>query len=74
MKTLGLILIAAGLGVGTYGGYKYYQQKKSLGNLSTGSSDHNSKFAQAYWQQQASIRQNIKTRQLNDIARQRQVF
>lgn len=73
MKTLGVVLALAGAGVGVYGGYKYYQQKKSLGNLSEGSNDYNSKFAQSYYQRQAEIKQNIKQRQLDVIKKQRGV-
>jgi len=73
MKAFGLILAALGVGVAGYGGYRYYQQKKGLGNLTEGNADHNSKFAQAYWQRQAEIQQNVRGRQLNAIAEQRGV-
>jgi len=73
MKALGIVLAVAGLGVGAYGGYKFYRQKKGLGNLSEGNADHNSKFAQNYYARQAEINQDIRLRQLDAIANQRRV-
>ena len=63
MKTLGIVLALAGVGVAGYGGYRYYKQSKGLGSLSEGSQDHNSKFAQSYWKRQAEIKEDIRRRQ-----------
>ena len=73
MKALGIALALIGVGVAGYGGYRYYKQSQSFGNLSEGSNDYNSKFAQSYWRRQAEIQNDMRGRQLAAIAKQRGV-
>ena len=71
MKALGIALALAGVGVASYGGYKYYKQRQGLGSLGTSFEDRNTKVAQAYWQRQAQKQQELRERQIAAIANQR---